>query len=239
LDRFEAPAGGGTSVAVANVARLNGYAGPVDLSIAGNAALSGTITVPAGQTQTFVPLYVKAGTKPGAYSFQVKATAKVDGKEIVRYANLTDAVKANLGGIPNPPPDLLQGCALGVIEKPSFTLKFTSDPASIEKGKAGKLVVEATREKEADADIALVPLFIPPTITPAPKPIPKGMTKGEVGLTVTPPTALGPAPIVVRGSTKIGGKDYVVTPPPTIIDVIEPKKVEPKKEEPKKEKDKK
>ena len=38
LDRYEAPAGGGTAVAVANVARLNGYAGPVELSIVGDAA---------------------------------------------------------------------------------------------------------------------------------------------------------------------------------------------------------
>ena len=234
LDRCEAAAGGGTSVAVANVARLNGYAGPVELSIAGDAALSGTYTLPAGQTQAFVPLLVKPGTKPGAYNFQVKATAKVEGKDIVRYATLTDVVKANLGGIPNPPLNLLNGCAMAVIEKPPFTVKFTAEPASIEKGKVGKLLVEATREKEADADITLVPLFVPANITPVVKPIPKGMTKADVGLTVAPAAAVGPTPIVIRATTKIGGKDYIFTPPPTILDVTEPKKVEPKKEEPKK-----
>ena len=234
LDRVEAPAGGGTAVAVANVARLNGYAGPVELSIVGDAALSGTATVPAGQTQTFVLLFVKAGTKPGPYSFKVKATAKVDGKDVVRYATLTDAVKANLGGIPNPPPEILAECAMAVIEKSSFTIKYTADPTSIEKGKAGKLVVDATREKEADGDITLVPLFVAPNITPAVKPVPKGMTKAEVGITVAPAAVAGPAPIVIRATTKIGGKDYIVTPPPVIIEVTEPKKVEPKKEEPKK-----
>jgi len=236
LDRCEAQAGGGTSVAIANVARLNGYAGPVELSIAGDPALSGTITLPTGQTQTFMPLLVKAGTKPGAYRFVVKASAKVDGKDVVRYANLTDYVKTSLGGMPNPPPDLLHDCAVAVIEKPAFTVKFTPEPASIEKGKAGKLNVDATREKEADADITLVPLFVPPNITPAVKPIPKGMTKAEVGITVAPPTAVGKAPIVIRATSKVGGKDYIVTPPPTILDVIEPKKLEPKKEEPKKDK---
>jgi len=234
LDRCEAPAGGGTAVAVANVVRLNGYAGPVDLAVVGDAALSGSITVPAGQTQTFVPLMVKAGTKPGAYAFKVKASATVDGKVVTRFANLMDAVKANLGGIPNPPPELLTECAMAVIEKPSFTIKYTADPASIEKGKAGKLVVDATREKEADADITLVPLFVPPNVTPAVKPVPKGMTKAEVGLTVAPAAAAGKHPIVIRATTKIGGKDYIVTPPPAIIDVVEPKKVEPKKDEPKK-----
>ena len=239
LDRCEAAAGGGTSVAVTNVVRFNGYAGPVDLSIAGNAALSGSVTVLAGQTQAFVPLLVKAGTKPGAYAFQVKATAKVEGKDIVRYATLTDFVKTSLGGMPNPPPDLLQGCAVAVIEKPAFTVKFTADPTSIEKGKAGKLLAEATREKEADADITLVPLFVPANITPAVKPIPKGMTKAEVGITVAPAAAVGPTPLVIRATTKVGGKDFTFTPPPTVIEVIEPKKVEPKKEEPKKDKDKK
>ena len=200
LDRCEAAAGGGTSVAVANVVRLNGYAGPIDLSIAGDASLSGKVTVPNGQTQAFVSLFVKA----------------------------------NLGGIPNPPLDLLNGCAMAVIEKPAFTVKFTAEPASIEKGKAGKLLVEATREKEADADITLVPLFVPANITPVVKPIPKGMTKADVGLTVAPAAVVGPTPIVIRATTKIGGKDYIFTPPPTILNVIEPKKVEPKKEEPKK-----
>jgi hypothetical protein len=239
LDRFEAPAGGGTAVPVGNLVRLNGYAGPVDLTIVGDAALSGTITVPAGQTQAFVPLLVKAGTKPGAYRFQVKASTKVDGKEIARFANLTDFVKANLGGIPNPPPDLLHDCYVTVVEKPAFTLKLTPDPKTFEKGKAGKLLVDATREKEADADIALAPLFVAPNITPAPKPVAKGQTKGEVGITVAPAAAIGPAPVVLRGTTKIGGKDYAVTPPPSIIEVTEPKKAEPKKEEPKKDEPKK
>ncbi|HEY3789141.1 MAG TPA: hypothetical protein VGL71_09810 [Urbifossiella sp.] len=238
LDRCEAPVGGGTSVAVANIVRLHGFGGPIELSIAANAALSGSITVPNGQAQSFVPLFVKAGTRPGAYPFHVKASAKIDGKEIVRYARLTDFVKANLGGMSNPPPELLTGCIAAVVEKPAFTVKFTPEPAAFEKGKAGKLLVEATREKGIDGDITLAPLFVPPNITPAVKPIPKGMTKAEVGLTLAPAVALGQSPIVIRATTKVGGKDYTVTPPPTIIDVIVPKKVEPKKEEPKK-KDKK
>src|SRR5206468_2542602 len=64
LDRYEAPAGGGTAVAVANVVRLNGYAGPVELSIVGDKNLSGSVTAAAGQTQVFIPLLVKEGTKP-------------------------------------------------------------------------------------------------------------------------------------------------------------------------------
>ena len=236
LDRYEAAAGGGTAVAVANVVRLNGYAGPVELSVTGDPNLSGTTTVAAGQTQAFIPLLVKAGTQPGAYPFRVTAKATTDGKDVVRVATLTDVAKANLGGMPNPPQELLTGCTLAVIEKPPFALTFTADPKAIEKGKAGKFVVEAAREKEADADIVLTPLSPAPNVVPTAKPIPKGQTKGEVGLAVAPAAAVGPASFVFRATTKVGGKDYAVTPPPVAVEVIEAKKTEPKKDEPRKDK---
>ncbi len=233
FDRGEAAVGSGTGV-FATVARLNGYAGPVELSIDGDPALSGKLTLPAGQTLAFVPLLVKEGTKPGGYAFQLKATAAADGVTVTRYGTLTDAVKANFGGMTNPPPEMLNQCAMSVIEKPPFALKLTADPTSIEKGKAGKIVVDATREKEADGDIVLTPLFVPPTVVPVLKPIAKGQTKGEITLTVQPASPVGPTPLVFRATTKVGAKDFAFTPPPVVIDVVEPKKVEPKKEEPKK-----
>ncbi len=230
FDRTEAPAGGGSAV-MATVTRLNGYAGPVELSIDGDAALSGKTTLPAGQTIAFVPLMVKDGTKPGAYPFRVKATAG----DVTRYGTLTDAVKASLGGMPNPPAELLNQCAVGVVEQPPFAIKMTFDPASVEKGKTGKIVLEATRGMGADADIVIAPLFLPPTVVPVVKPIAKGQTKGEIGLTVQPAAPVGPTPVVFRATTKVGGKDYAFTLVGT-LDVIEPKKAEPKKEEPKKDK---
>ena len=236
FDRGEAPAGSGTGV-FATVTRLPGFAGPVELSIDGDPALSGKLTLPAGQTFAFVPVLVKAGAKPGAYAFRVKATATADGVTVTRYGTLTDAVKANFGGMTNPPPEMLSQLALGVVEKPPFTLKFTADPTSIEKGKAGKIVVDATREKEADADIAIAPLFVPPTAPPVVKPIPKGQAKGEITLTVQPATPAGPTPFVFKATATIAGKPYAITPPPVVIDVVDPKKAEPpKKEEPKKDK---
>jgi hypothetical protein len=134
---------------------------------------------------------------------------------------------------------LLDVCAVGAIEKPAFALTLTTDPASIEKGKSGKILISATREKGADGDIAIAPIFTPPNVTPAAKPVPKGMTKGEIGITVAAGAATGPTPITFRATTKIGGKDYAVTPPPVVIDVIAPKKEEPKKEPPKKDEPKK
>ena len=75
-----------------------------------------------------------------------------------------------------------------------------------------------------------------PTVVPVVKPIAKGQTKSEIGLTVQPATPNGPTPLVFRATTKAGGKDYAFTPPPVVIDVIDPMKEEPKKVEPKKDK---
>src|SRR5262249_56695891 len=100
------------------------------------------------------------------------------------------------------------GCAVAVAEKPAFALELTADPTTIEKGKAGKLLIEATRADGFDGDITITPLFVPPNVTPAAaKPITKGQTKGELGLTVTPGAAAGPTPVVLRATAKVGGKD--------------------------------
>lgn len=229
LDRYETPAGGGTAV-LATITRTNGFNGPIELAVAGDELLGGKVTVPAGQTTAVMPLTIGEDAKPGAFTFRVKGTAKIDGAEVVRYGSLLDAVKANMAGIPNPPPELLTGCAVAVVQKPPFDLAFTVEPEKIEKGKAGKVVVEATRAEKFDEVINLAPLFVPPNVTPTPKPVAKGQAKGEVGLAVTPTAAVGQQPVLIRGTAKVGGKDFAVTPPPVTIEVIEAKK----KEEPKK-----
>lgn len=233
LDRGEAPAGGGTGV-FATVTRQSGFGGPVELSIDGGPALSGKLTLPAGQTFAFIPVMVKEGAKSGAYPFHVKATAKAGDSTVTRYAQLVDAVKASLGGMPNPPPEMLNHCVLGVVEKPPFAVKLTPEPAKIEKGKAGKILVKATREEGADGDVAIAPIFVPPNVTATPKPLPKGQTKGEFPLNVAPNAAGGPAALAFKATTKVGGKDYAITLPPVVIEVLDPKKKEEAKKKEKK-----
>jgi hypothetical protein len=260
FDRADAPAGGGTTV-FATVNRLNGFAGPVELSVDGDPALDGKVTLPAGQTVAAVPVRVKDGTKPGARPFRVKAVATAGDVTLTRYGTQLDAVRANFGGMTNPPPELLNPCALGVTADPPFALELTAEPAAVEKGKGGKIVVETARESAGGTaseaherahrpvkgpreavgygDIVIAPLFNPPTVVPAVKPLAKGQPRGEITLSVQPGAPVGPAALVFRVTTKIGGKDYAFIPPPVTIEVIEPKKVEPKKEEPKKDEKKK
>jgi hypothetical protein len=217
---------------MASVSRLNGFAGPIELGITGDPALSGTATLAAGQTIGFVPLLVRDGTKPGAYAFRLEGKATIDGKEVIRHGTLIDPVKAALGGIPNPPLELLDQLAVGVTEKPALDLKLSAEPESVERGKAGKIVVAAMRG--SGADVAIAPLFAPPNVTPVPKPIQKGMKNAEIGVTVAAGAAVGPATLTFRATTKVGGKDVAVIPPPVVIRVIEPKKDEAKKEPAKK-----
>ncbi len=229
FDRYEASAGGGTAV-MATVTRLNGYAGPVELSIDSEAGVSGTIVLTAGQPFTFVPLMVKDATKPGGYPFRVRGKAAVNGQDIVRYGTLIDPIKAALGGMSNPPPELFTDCVVAVIEKPAFTLNMTANPTPIEKGKAGKILIETVREKGAEGDIGLVPLLVPQNVTATPpKSLGKGQAKGEIPVNVAAAAATGPTPLVFRATTKVGGKDYAVTPPPVVFEVIGSKKAEPKK----------
>jgi hypothetical protein len=61
------------------------------------------------------------------------------------------------------------------------------------------------------------------------------MNKGEIGITIAAGAAVGPTTFTFRATTKVGGKDFAVIPPPVVIQVVEPKKKdEPKKEPPKK-----
>lgn len=234
LDRCEAPPDGGTTV-MATVNRLGGFAGPVELSVVGP-GLRGTTTLPAGQAIAFVPLLTDDDAKPGGYRFRVQGRATVDGKEIERHGTLTDSVRAALSGLPNPPPELLGNCAVAVIEKPAFELSLTAEPRTVEKGKSGKVLLEVERSKTADADIAIAPYYTPPNITVTAKPIAKGKSEGEAGVAIAPAAATGSAPIVLRATTKIGGKDYAVIPPPLVIEIAAPQiKTEPKKSDPKKE----
>ncbi len=232
LDRFEAGAGSGTAIPVTSVVRSNGFAGPIELSVVGDPGLSGSVTVPNGQTQSAVPLIVKAGTKPGAYAFRIQAKATIDGKEVIRFATITDQVKASLGGMPNPPLEILETCAVAVLEKPAFTVTMTLDPEKPEKGKPAKLKFEVVRGPGADADIALAPVVLPAGVTAALKPIPKGATKAEAALTV--PANAQSGALTLRATTKIGGKDHSVIVLPVVLELAEPKKAEPKKEAPKK-----
>jgi hypothetical protein len=134
---------------------------------------------------------------------------------------------------------MLNEGVVGVVDQPAFALTLKPEAKTFTKGKAGKVLVEAERERGADGDIAIAPLFTLPNVAVAAKPVPKGKTEAEFTVTPAANAAAGQTPVVLRATTKVGGKDYAVIPAPVVIEVIDAKKGETKKEEPKKKKGKK
>ncbi len=221
VDRLEAPAGGTTAILVA-VNRMNGFNGPVELHVVGSPALSGAITLPAGQDFTFLPISIREGTPLGAYPFRVQGRATLADQPVIRHALFLDQFRSNWANMSHPPLELAGICALAVVEPP-FSVVAQAQPPSLTKGQTGKLLLSAKREKNAEGDIALTPLYLPPNITAAVKAIPKGQAQVDTELKVAPNAALGSHPLVFQASSKIGGKDYQLLAP-TVIHVTEPSK---------------
>jgi hypothetical protein len=221
VDRLEAPAGGSTAILVA-VNRLDGFNGPVELQAVGSPVVSGAITVPAGQNFTFLPLRIREGAPLGAYSFRVQGRAMIADQPVIRHALFLDQFKSNWGNMSHPPLELAGVCALAIVEPP-FSVVAQVQPPALTKGQTGKLLFSAKREKSADGDIALTPLYLPPNVSAAVKAIPKGKAQADAELKVAPNVPTGSHPLVFQASSKIGGKDYLLIAP-TVIQVTEPVK---------------
>src|SRR5262249_35308143 len=136
---------------------------------------------------------------------------------------------AALGGLPFPPRELVDQFAVGLTEKPPFTLaaKF-EHPESIREGSA-VLTITATRAEGFDGDIALTPVGLPANVTSSFKTVPKGMNEVKGDLKIAKAAALGDFPISFTGKAKHKEKEYSVIAPPLPLLVVLPfdLKVEP------------
>jgi hypothetical protein len=238
LDRVECGPGRPGSLPVTGLTKLNGFNAPVELTVVGD-GLAGSVTLPAGAnpqnaTPLFVPVTVKPGTRAGGVPFRVKATAKIDGKDVVRWASAAEGVKATLGAIPNPPPEMAPDLAAAVVETPLFELAVTFDKAEVAKGGTLKGKVTAKRADGFADEIAVAAVGLPANVAAKLAPVPKGKAETTVELT---PAANAPAAVLVqlRGTAKHAGRDFAYASPPLTVAVSEAKKPEPaKKDEPKK-----
>ncbi|HVK17458.1 MAG TPA: hypothetical protein VM533_10950 [Fimbriiglobus sp.] len=240
LDRIDVPLSGVGLIPVTGLTKLNGFAGPVELTVSGSDALVGSLTVPAGANPSptaplFVPVTVKPGTQPGLQTVHLKATAKIDGKEVVRIGSVQESIKAALANLANPPAEFTTRIAAAVTPPPPFTLAVTFDKPEVAQGSSIKGKVTVTRGKGfADAvQLAAVgaPANVTAKLTPLAKlkPLAKGAMVAEFELTAAANAAAGPGTLVIRGTA---GNASVVAPPVAII--VTPAK---KKDEPKKKKD--
>ncbi len=238
LDRIDAPVGGLGLLPITGVTRVNGFAGPIDVTFAGVDGVTGTLTIPAAAnpqpvSPLYLPLTVKAGTKPGAFVGTVKATAKIEGKDVARISTLLDATKAAFGGMPNPPTEVAQQVAVAVIPEPPFALTLTFEKSEVAKGGTLKGKLSAKRADKFAEEIVVAAVSLPVSALPKLKNVAKDGKDVEVEVTIPASVPAGPGVVILRGTAKVAGKDVSALATATVT-VIEAKKEEPKKEEPKK-----
>lgn len=235
LDRIDVPLGAVGLLPVTGLAKLNGFAGPVELTVVGD-GLTGSLSVPAAANPqptapVFIPVTVKAGAKPGPVAVVLKATAKIDGKDVVRYGSVAEIAKAAMGGLPVPPAELATQLAIAVTPEAPFTVAVAFDKAEVAQGATIKGKVTLKRGDKFAEEVALAQIAAPANVTLKLKPVAKGADAAEVELTAAANAAVGPGAVIVRGTAKAGGKDVGAFASPTTVTVLAAKKEEPKKKD--------
>jgi hypothetical protein len=122
IERYDAAAG--TSVSLPLLLTRRGYSGPVDVTVvARHPGITGQTTIPSGkpakanEPAAILKLQVKPDVPPGPYTFTLKASAVIAGKQVVEFVNVRNIVSQNLGNLPYPPRFLFHQLALAVKKK--------------------------------------------------------------------------------------------------------------------------
>lgn len=226
IDRFDVPPGGVVPVGIF-LARRD-YNGPIEVSVAGPAGVSGQVAVATGQNappnQPVAQLFLRAAPQlaAGTYPITIQGKATINDKPIVERASVRAVVAANLSSLPYPPPTLTHQVALGVTEKPPFTLVLKLDHPEGTRGQPVGLTVTATRVAGFAEEIALTPVNLPANVAPALKNVPKDKNEIQVQLNPAANAALGTFTVSVSGKAKHAGKEYAFTAVPASLVLVPP-----------------
>jgi len=108
------PAGGSTEVKIHLV--RTGYDGPLALEVAGDARLTGSLTVSAKQAGDLaVPLRAAADLPPGVTTVRIIGKAFINGRPYVTTGRGREALKSLLHGLDYPPPDWAAAIAVAIL----------------------------------------------------------------------------------------------------------------------------
>jgi hypothetical protein len=231
VERFDASQGGGVSIPL-QVAR-KGYTGPIEVSVVGPKGLSGKVTIPAGQSgaparpkgqpgaptppAATLPLAVAADEPVGPLAFQLRGTAKVNGRDVTEFVSVRPALSQGLANLPVPPPALATQFALAVTGRPPFFLAVKLDAFSTAPGKPAPLTVMATRAPGFTGEIALTAAGLPPNVAAALRPIPANKDEVKVQLDLKPNAPTGLFPVTILGKAKHDSRDFAVSAPPVML----------------------
>ncbi len=239
MDRIDLSASGAAHLPIVGLTRQNGFNLPLELTVVSD-ALTGSLTIPpAANPQPAAPLLMrvslKLGAKPGLAPFTVKATAKIDGKDVAKTANIAEVVRANLAALPNIPREMTEQLYAFTAPESLISPTVSVEKASFEKGTAVKGKVVVKRAAGFAEEVAIAALGLPANVTAKLKPIAKGATEAEFEIAAAANAAPGAANVVLRFTAKSAGRDFAYEMNVPALTVTEPKKPDPpKKEEPKK-----
>jgi hypothetical protein len=213
-DRLTLPAGGVGILPAVTVNRQNEFKGPVTLTVVGDGLTGGgSADGPVGVTST--------DANSGLRTARIKATATLDGAEVVRWASVADPVRAGLNGLPVVPAELATTLAVGVRPAERFKLSATAKAASVPAG--GKLTLSLTADRaDGFADLLTLALVNPPPgVTAKAVTVPKGQSAAAVEVALGDDVPAGPLGLVVKATA---GKTEVLALPVTVAVTAKPAK---------------
>jgi hypothetical protein len=163
VDAFELSAGSFAAIPVQVVRR--GYAGPIDLSVAGPPGLTGTATVKPGQTAAVLVVTAKADQPMGPLAATIVGKATIDKALVTQVASARAVLSQHLNALPFPPLNLNTLVGIGVREKSPFTLAVKLSTPDAVPGIPATVTITATRDKGFADDIAIdPPINLPPNV---------------------------------------------------------------------------
>jgi len=229
FERFDAPSGGVALIPITGVARLNGFAGPIEVSFHDAKGELGTATIPATANPQpnapfFLPIRIAAGMAPGPITGQIKATAKIGDKPVTKIVSTLDAVKGSLANMPSPPTEATSQVALAIVPELPLKLEATAEKAELAAGGMLKIKVKAIRGDKIDADIPLAVALPIAGLTVPVAPIAKGKSEIEFAIAAPANFAAGRYSLLLKGTIKVAGKDVAVLATPVNITVPAPPK---------------
>lgn len=204
-DKFDVPKGGYFLAKVTTVRR--DYTGPITLSVvgAGDGFQLSNNVIPENAAEVVMTVKAPDGLEQGKpHLARIVGTAKIGDADFAAVASTLTPLRAQLGGLMNPPSDLIGSIGLGVgpVFPEFFQLAVDEGVANFAQVQgAAVFTVKATKTNGFDEAITLVVEGLPPGVTAAVTPIEKG--KAEAAVTLTGPAALadGEFPFKVVGTS--------------------------------------
>lgn len=225
-DRFDVAQGQPLIIPIVLTARRD-YAGPIEVVAAGPNGMSGKATIAAGVAPAAAPkpntsatpavqlmVQVPVDAPLGPHALTIRGQATINGKVVTSSVNLRPLVAAGLANLPYPPRHFFHQVALGVTERPPFTLTARFEKPEVLKTGTANLIVTATRQPGFTDEITLAAVNVPANVKPALKNISKEMNETTLQLVPAANAAPGQFPIQVTGTAKYQDKTFVVSSTP-------------------------